>query len=132
MTPANAPVAESLFDTKSSGVSESTPPLAPEPNIEATLSSDADDSKVGECGKDKVTVDPSPTPASDLDLYGYFLLKLEVATRDGPLTVDALQEKLGLVKAQLNEWLKLAVSEARAEKSAKPVRYQTIRTKQLF
>lgn len=131
IAPTNVPVVESLFDTKS-GVSESMPPSAPEPNIETTLPSDAHDSKIDERSEGKVTADPSPTPGSDLDLYGYFLLKLEVITRDGPLTVDALQEKLGLVKAQLNEWLKLAVSEGRAEKSAKPVRYQATRTKQLF
>ncbi len=104
----------------------------PEPKAEAVPPSDADDPKIDEHGEGNVTADPSPTPESDLNLYGYFLLKLDVATRDGPLTVDALQEKLGLVKAQLNEWLKLAVSEGRAEKGAKPVRYQATRTKQLF
>jgi predicted Rossmann fold nucleotide-binding protein DprA/Smf involved in DNA uptake len=129
--PANVLVAESLFDAKPSGVSEPALPSAPVPNAEAPPPIDANDSKTDECGKGKATADPSPVPASDLGLYEYFLLKLERATRDAPLTVDALLEQLGLHKTQLNEWLKRAVLEGHVKKHTKPVSYQT-RSKELF
>jgi hypothetical protein len=91
-----------------------------------------DDALIDECGKDEVSDEPLPTPALDLDLYGYFLVKLESATYDAPLTAENLQEQLGLVKTQLNEWLKRAVSEGRVKKSGKPGCYEIHRNEHFF
>lgn len=128
--PVSEPVVESLFDSTSSGVSKS--PSASELNAKAMPPCDLDASKTEERGEDNVTVDASQIPASDLDLYGYFLLKLEAVTREGPATVEMLQRELDLVKTQLNEWLKRAVKEGRIEKRGKPVCYQVPHNSQLF
>lgn len=129
--PANGAVVESLFDVKPSGVSEPVAPSMPVLNEEVEQSVDVVDPLIGDGGEDEAVVEPLLAPALDLDLYNYFLLKLEVATRDAPATTDALQQELGLVKTQLAEWLKRAVLEGQVKKHTKPVSYQT-RSKGLF
>ncbi|MBK7210546.1 MAG: DNA-protecting protein DprA [Xanthomonadales bacterium] len=122
----------SLFDANLSDVNDSTPSLALESEVETTLPDRANASIVGQGSEAAITVEHNLEPHGNLDLYEHFLLKLATATREAPATVEALQNELDLVKAQLNEWLKRAVKEGRIEKSAKPVRYQVSRTNQLF
>jgi len=64
-------------------------------------------------------------PHQTRDPYESFLIMLERETRLAPETPTVLQQRLGLTKKQLNDWLKRAVTEGRAKKLAKPVRYQT-------
>jgi predicted Rossmann fold nucleotide-binding protein DprA/Smf involved in DNA uptake len=130
--PAIGTAVDALSDMNPSGASELTGPFVSEPIAEIEPSASTDDSLIEECDEEKITVESSPSPLLDVDLYAYFLTKLELATREGPRTVETLQEDFGLIKAQLTEWLKRAVAEGRAEKSAKPVRYRAARTEQLF
>jgi predicted Rossmann fold nucleotide-binding protein DprA/Smf involved in DNA uptake len=58
-----------------------------------------------------------------MSLFDYFLVKLAQATEEEPLTMESLQETLGLQKPQLTDWLKRAQLEGKAHKYAKPVRY---------
>lgn len=52
------------------------------------------------------------------------VLPLIIALVDTPLTVDQLLERLdGVMKGQLQSWLKHAISEKRIKKLSKPVRY---------
>jgi predicted Rossmann fold nucleotide-binding protein DprA/Smf involved in DNA uptake len=60
-----------------------------------------------------------------LSLYEFFLRKLDAETASAALSADALQERLGLGKTQLTDWLKRAVSEGRVEKLGKRARYRT-------
>lgn len=129
--PANEQGVDSLFDMKPSGVSEPAPPSVRVLSEEIEESVGADDSLIAGDSEDAAVAKPLPAPALDVDLYNYFLLKLEVVTRAAPATTDALQQELGLVKTQLTEWLKRAVLEGQVEKHAKPVSYQT-RSKGLF
>lgn len=69
---------------------------------------------------------PEETAMPDaMSLYDFFLLKLASATRSAPMTPEALQENLEVNKAQLNDWLKRAVTDGKVTKLNKPVRYQT-------
>src|SRR5690606_4584840 len=63
-------------------------------------------------------------------LYEHFLAKLAEETARGPVTADALQERLELNKSQLADWLKRGVSDSRIEKLSKPVRYQLAKAQQ--
>lgn len=58
------------------------------------------------------------------DFYSLFLHRLREETSVAPLTPAELQERLGLNKTQLAEWLQQAVEEGEAEKLTRPVRYQ--------
>ncbi|URL60429.1 DNA-protecting protein DprA [Luteibacter flocculans] len=126
------PAAHSLFDARPPGIRESDPPPASELEADAMPHADVADSTPERQGENDVSATGPSKPASSPDLYEYFLLQLEAATRDGPATAEALQQKLGLVKTQLSEWLKRAVKEGRVEKRDKPVRYQSPRNSQLF
>ena len=68
--------------------------------------------------------------AERLSFYEFFLLKLRTTTDTTPVTLDALQEQLGISKSQLSEWLARAVNEERVIKLNKPVRYQVISARQ--
>ena len=57
-------------------------------------------------------------------------MKLESLCNDATKTPDELVEILDLNKAQLNAWLKRAVSEEKLKKHVRPVRYQWITTQQ--
>lgn len=68
--------------------------------------------------------------AEQLSFYEFFLLKLRATTDTTPVTLDVLQEQLGIGKSQLSEWLARAVNEERVIKLNKPVRYQIISARQ--
>jgi len=70
---------------------------------------------------------PTASSADVLNLYEFFLLKLEDETRAGAVKPDLLQDRLGLCRTQLQGWLKRAVEEGRAKKLKNPVRYRYIR-----
>lgn len=63
-------------------------------------------------------------------LFEHFLTKLADETTRGPVTAEALQEKLELHKSQLADWLKRGIAEGRIEKLNKPVRYQPAKAQQ--
>ena len=88
---------------------------------------------------EEVTSEPVAVIAGDeaathavvaMSLYEHFLLKLADETASGPLTAEALQDKLELHKSQLADWLKCGITDGRVEKLNKPVRYQWVRTLQ--
>ena len=62
--------------------------------------------------------------ASGASLYDVFLSKLEAECARQALTLDEIAERLGLQKAQLNIWLKQAVTEKKLRKLTQPVRYE--------
>ena len=126
------PTAQSLFGARSPGIRESDPSRAFELQADTVRPDEAVDPAPREQGENGVMATSQSKPAPSLDLYEYFLLKVEAATRDGPATAETLQEELELVKTQLNEWLKRAVKEGRVEKRDKPARYQSPRNSQLF
>jgi predicted Rossmann fold nucleotide-binding protein DprA/Smf involved in DNA uptake len=72
----------------------------------------------------------SSCPVEELDFYDLFLAKAKLFFSDSPKTPDELVEALDLNKAQLNAWLKRAVSEEKLKKLARPVRYQWITAQQ--
>lgn len=63
-------------------------------------------------------------------LYDHFLVKLADETSRGPITAEALQERLELHKSQLTDWLKRGIAEGRIQKLNKPVRYQLVKAQQ--
>jgi len=128
--PADAPISKPLFHSESAAIPASELPLLPATAHVTPV--ETEEPKTDGRSSADVTVENLSEPDTQLDLYSYFLLKLEAATRETPRTPDALQDDLGLVKTQLAEWLKRAVSEGRVEKSSKPVHYQVTRTQQLF
>lgn len=65
-----------------------------------------------------------------VSLYDHFLNKFAIETRDKPLTVEALQERLEINKSQLADWLKRGLADGQIEKLAKPVRYQPAKAQQ--
>ncbi|HUW61058.1 MAG TPA: DNA-processing protein DprA [Candidatus Bathyarchaeia archaeon] len=81
---------------------------------------------------ESMAVQPAPhqpvkeiAPHQTPDPYESFLIVLGRETRLGPETPAVLQQRLGLTKKQLNEWLKRAVAEGKVKKFSRPVRYQT-------
>lgn len=62
--------------------------------------------------------------AEDISIYEFFLVKLRETCKGEAVRPDEIEERLGLKKAQLNEWLKRAVSEEQVKKLSRPVRYQ--------
>jgi predicted Rossmann fold nucleotide-binding protein DprA/Smf involved in DNA uptake len=58
-----------------------------------------------------------------LSFYELFLRRMEILTEKEPKTVGQLLEELDISKAQLNAWLKRAVSEKHLRKHGKPLRY---------
>lgn len=81
-----------------------------------------------------VPVEPAHAKAQvappGLDFYALFLHRLRAEAGTTALTVAELQQRLELTKAQLDEWLKRAVTEGQAEKLARPVRYQAATQRQ--
>jgi predicted Rossmann fold nucleotide-binding protein DprA/Smf involved in DNA uptake len=68
-----------------------------------------------------------PRPALDkMDLYEFFLFKVDQLTTVEALGPDDLLAKLEVTKAQLNIWLKKATAEKKVKKISKPVRYQSL------
>lgn len=63
-------------------------------------------------------------------LFEHFLTKLADETTHGPVTAEALQEKLELHKSQLADWLKRGIADGRIEKLNKPVRYRLAKARQ--
>lgn len=63
-------------------------------------------------------------------LYEHFLTKLAEEVTRGPVTAEALQEKLELHKSQLADWLKRGIADGRIEKLSKPVRYRLAKARQ--
>jgi predicted Rossmann fold nucleotide-binding protein DprA/Smf involved in DNA uptake len=59
------------------------------------------------------------------DFYGLFTAKLIAITAAAPMTTDEIGACMGLEKSQVNAWLRRAVSERKAKKFSKPVRYQS-------
>ena len=68
-------------------------------------------------------------PAGFFDL---FLVQLRSATEDEAQSVDQLSRRFGVNKAQIGEWLKIAVTDGQAERLSKPVRYRSRRQESLF
>lgn len=62
--------------------------------------------------------------------YEHFLARLAEEVTRGPVTAEALQERLELHKSQLADWLKRGISEGRVEKLNKPVRYRLAKSQQ--
>ena len=120
-----------LFDAKPSNVSEPVPPSVSEVDAQGTPTADSDEPQADQGNEQERAADPMPQRDPSLDLYECFLLKLDAATREGPATVETLQEELDLVKPQLNEWLKRGVVEGRVKKNTKPVSYHVPRTDRL-
>jgi predicted Rossmann fold nucleotide-binding protein DprA/Smf involved in DNA uptake len=58
-----------------------------------------------------------------LSFYEIFLRRVEILTEKEAKTADQLLEELDISKAQLNAWLKRAVSEKHLRKLGKPLRY---------
>jgi predicted Rossmann fold nucleotide-binding protein DprA/Smf involved in DNA uptake len=52
------------------------------------------------------------------------VLSLILSRLETPATVDKLSESLGVIKAQLNIWLKKAIDENKVIKLSRPIRYQ--------
>ena len=64
------------------------------------------------------------------DLYRLFLRSLLDLTGDEPLEVEKIAAGLGLVKAQVNAWVKRGVADGQINKFFKPVRYQSASAEQ--
>ena len=62
---------------------------------------------------------------NNFDFYNYFLDFLREANLDES-TVDEIIEHSKLHKSQVNEWLKIAISEGKIQKMNKPVRYKLL------
>jgi predicted Rossmann fold nucleotide-binding protein DprA/Smf involved in DNA uptake len=56
--------------------------------------------------------------------YELFLLGMELAASDKPLTPDQVRDHFKVARSVLNGWLKRAAQEGRIEKLSKPVRYR--------
>lgn len=56
--------------------------------------------------------------------FEFFLFHLKELSRERPVTMGELVEKLDLKKSQIQEWLNLAVADGYVEKMSRPVRYQ--------
>lgn len=63
-------------------------------------------------------------------LYDHFLVNLADETSRGPITAEALQERLELHKSQLADWLKRGIAEGHIQKLNKPARYQLVKAQQ--
>ena len=61
----------------------------------------------------------------NFDFYNYFLDFLREANLDES-TVDEIIQHSKLHKSQVNEWLKIAISERKIQKMNKPVRYKLL------
>jgi predicted Rossmann fold nucleotide-binding protein DprA/Smf involved in DNA uptake len=115
------------------GVFDDVPPTGPtqqeleEPSVTASYACTArtDGSALPDGGP--VTGDSSVnTPViAPQSLYDCFLAIMERETRLSPETPEALQQRLDVGKAQLNDWLKRAVSEGKVARLNRPVRYQS-------
>lgn len=84
--------------------------------------SEAED--VQSAGSSHLPTQGSEAPLISMSLYDLFLVKLDEATQTDPKTVEELEKHTGLGKAQLNVWLKQAVTEGKVDKLIRPVRYQ--------
>lgn len=77
---------------------------------------------------DMFNPNPNPNPkdfVKNFDFYNYFLDFLREANLDES-TVDEIIEHSKLHKSQVNEWLKIAISEGKIQKMNKPVRYKLL------
>lgn len=72
----------------------------------------------------------TPIATATASLYEHFLTMLAKEAARGPVTAEALQEKLELHKSQLADWLKRGIADGRIEKLNKPVRYQPAKAQQ--
>ena len=126
--PAPAGNQQSLFDSNAQPVQPAVvnEPVLPE---SGTAGSGKDDVVPVEDVSTPPAAHAAPTASSAdvLNLYEFFLLKLEDETRAGAVKPDLLQDRLGLCRTQLQDWLKRAVEERRAEKLKNPVRYRYLR-----
>ncbi|PJJ96697.1 hypothetical protein CO641_12615 [Lysobacteraceae bacterium NML91-0213] len=75
-------------------------------------------------------MEESTPAAATAGLYEHFLTLLAEEAAHGPITADALQDKLELNKSQLTDWLKRGIADGRIEKLNKPVRYQLAKAHQ--
>ncbi len=126
-TPGSVSNQQGLFDSLAQPVQ---PTVVNDPPV---LASGAGGSEKDNVRSVKDVSKPSAAPAAPvasladvLSLYDVFLLKLEDETRAGAVKPDLLQDQLGLCRTQLQDWLKRAVEEGRAEKLKSPVRYRHI------
>jgi predicted Rossmann fold nucleotide-binding protein DprA/Smf involved in DNA uptake len=67
---------------------------------------------------------PPESSAPTLGFYDLFLLRVKDLAATSPLTLEQLQDRLGLTKPQVGPWLKRAVAERQIKKLSKPVRYR--------
>lgn len=65
-----------------------------------------------------------------MDLYGFFLTRIEKTCSESSKSADELTTLLCLNKTQLNSWLKRAVGEKKVMRSPKPVRYSWVSPEQ--
>jgi predicted Rossmann fold nucleotide-binding protein DprA/Smf involved in DNA uptake len=82
---------------------------------------------------DNAPDDPNPTSSpslKDLKFYDLFLEKIHVCCRANPQKPEDLATELEISKAQLNVWLKRALTEGKLKKISKPARYQWVSAKQ--
>lgn len=110
------PSQASLFDSLPANGNGNHAPAPPERTATDTPPKPADDGTAAMIG-------PEPSPIETLTFYDFFLHKLAIETAMVPLTAEDLQDRLGLTKTQLNDWLKQAVIEGKVKKHTKPVRY---------
>lgn len=75
-------------------------------------------------------IEEDTSTAAAASLYEHFLAKLSEEVARGPVTAEALQEKLDIQKSQLADWLKRGIADGRIEKLSKPVRYQLAKAQQ--
>ena len=92
-----------------------------DPPIEAPPSVDVNNQQI-----DMFSPSPSPSDGkNNFDFYNYFLDFLRHSHLDES-TVDEIIEHSKLHKSQVNEWLKLAISEGKIQKLNKPIRYKLL------
>jgi predicted Rossmann fold nucleotide-binding protein DprA/Smf involved in DNA uptake len=67
---------------------------------------------------------PQSTALGELSFYQFFLKKM--AYLDCPATAEELNERWGISKKQIIDWLKQSVDEGRIQKLTNPVRFQSL------
>jgi predicted Rossmann fold nucleotide-binding protein DprA/Smf involved in DNA uptake len=71
-------------------------------------------------------------PGVALDLYSFFVARLQEMTASEPMTAETIARRLELERAQVNAWLKRGIEEERIKRLPRPVRYQSMRQASLF
>jgi predicted Rossmann fold nucleotide-binding protein DprA/Smf involved in DNA uptake len=95
----------------------------PSPPAHPTVPPDASGTASASAGV-SATGGNSPHTAG-ADFYELFTARLIAITAAAPMTTDEIGACMGLEKSQVSAWLRRAISERKAKKFSKPVRYQS-------